>query len=904
MIAAISKVVILALEGKAILGETPLLRVVFKVSGIDGPGAMIETTERNGVRLMFDKRHKFIGAIVLALIGGMFFSAMQASAQEETPPTAVGIQQSVSEQAKTDLERWKADVARVTSQIEAGGNDDAKLVDMKGQVDQIAGDAGATNSKLRARLDQIKARLDALGEPPAEGQAPEASVVTEERTRLTSERAEVNAIAGEVDSIATNAAQISNNITAVRRALFAATLFKRTDLSAATFTEATSAFVDELSNLNNAVSSWVTFVWNYKRLPMFGAVALSVMAAMLFLVGGYRFFGSRMDRRAFSGEPSYLRRLSLAFWSTMVQSLSLFLFLITSAFFLDNFNVLRSDIAPILFGAMAIVGFVYFVSRLSYAIFAPTQPEWRLLQVSNKGAHTLSTAVVLMALVNGLDYLFGTISEMLYSPLIVTVAKSFIASVTIGVILLAVSFLRPVIGEGQDHDTGNQRLPRWLVILLRVGGLILIGACLTGYVGLARFLATQIVATGAVLATMYIGILSGKAISRQGAFAESLAGRFLQRRYNLGPVPLDQAGLAAGLGIYVVALFFGVPLILFSWGFQPGDIESWAYRLLTGITVGNASISLLGLFGGVMVFAIGYTITRWFQKWLDNNVMARGQVDAGVRNSVKTGIGYLGIAVAAIFGVSSAGLNLSSLALVASALSVGIGFGLQNIVSNFVSGLILLVERPFKVGDWVVTGTTEGTVKRLSVRATEIETFRGQSIIVPNSEFINASVGNWTHRNRIMRAEIPVSVSYNADPQQVMDILLELVRAQPPVLRNPEPHVEFMRFGDFALDFELRFHLADLSSGLTVKNALRIAILKRFREEGIEIPFPQRNLNIHVDGENNPQMLAAILEEEGDKTVVSRTAAASAKVAQTPKEDNRDDKGAEQPSKSVSEARR
>lgn len=171
-------------------------------------------------------------------------------------------------------------------------------------------------------------------------------------------------------------------------------------------------------------------------------------------------------------------------------------------------------------------------------------------------------------------------------------------------------------------------------------------------------------------------------------------------------------------------------------------------------------------------------------------------------------------------------------ALVASALSVGIGFGLQNIVSNFVSGLILLVERPFKVGDWVVTGTTEGTVKRLSVRATEIETFRGQSIIVPNSEFINSSVGNWTHRNRIMRAEIPVSVSYDSDPQKVMDILLELVRAQPPVLRNPEPHVEFLRFGDFSLDFELRFHLADLSNGLGVKNALRIAILQRFREEG------------------------------------------------------------------------
>jgi small-conductance mechanosensitive channel len=244
--------------------------------------------------------------------------------------------------------------------------------------------------------------------------------------------------------------------------------------------------------------------------------------------------------------------------------------------------------------------------------------------------------------------------------------------------------------------------------------------------------------------------------------------------------------------------------------------------------------------------------------------MARSKADAGVRNSVKTGIGYLGIAIAAIFGVSSAGLDLSNLALVASALSVGIGFGLQNIVSNFVSGLILLVERPFKVGDWVVTGATEGTVKRISVRATEIETFRRQSIIVPNSEFINSPVGNWTHRNRIARSEIPVGVSYEADPRKVMDILLELVRAQPLILKNPEPHVEFLRFGDFSLDFEVRFFLADLSDGLPVRNQLRIDILRRFREEGIDIASPQRNLNVHVDRDNS-QALASKLVEESEK---------------------------------------
>jgi potassium efflux system protein len=157
----------------------------------------------------------------------------------------------------------------------------------------------------------------------------------------------------------------------------------------------------------------------------------------------------------------------------------------------------------------------------------------------------------------------------------------------------------------------------------------------------------------------------------------------------------------------------------------------------------------------------------------------------------------------------------------------------------------LLVERPFKVGDHVVSGTAEGIVKRISVRATEIETFRKQSIIVPNSELINASVGNWTHRNKMGRSEIPVSVSYNADPQKVMDILLELVNEVPLVLRNPEPHVEFLRFGPYSLDFELRFMLGDMGDGMKIRNELRIAILKRFRAEGIEIPLPQSDVVFH-----------------------------------------------------------
>jgi small-conductance mechanosensitive channel len=288
------------------------------------------------------------------------------------------------------------------------------------------------------------------------------------------------------------------------------------------------------------------------------------------------------------------------------------------------------------------------------------------------------------------------------------------------------------------------------------------------------------------------------------------------------------------------------------WGFQFGDIQAWSYKLATGLTIGSVTISFTGILTGLVVFAVCYFLTRWFQGWLDGSVMARGRVDTGVRNSIRLAVGYAGVAIALLVGISAAGIDLSNLALVAGGLSLGVGFGLQNVVSNFVSGLILLAERPFKVGDWVVTGEVSGTVKKISVRATEIETFQRQSMIVPNSTLINGVVGNWTHRNKLGRVEMPVRVGYRSDARKVHQILTEIAAAHPLVLKNPEPFVLFAGFGDSALNFEIRVFLADLANGLGVQNDIRFSILEAFQREGIEIPFPQRDLHMKQEAVSRP----------------------------------------------------
>ncbi|MGK9201872.1 MULTISPECIES: mechanosensitive ion channel family protein [Sinorhizobium] len=762
----------------------------------------------------------------------------QSSALPEVPPKAFP-----EEQARIDA--WQATLERVEAALQAERIDDVTLSQLRSQIAKIPMQAAGLKAALQPRLQLVNQRIEQL--KPADEQAArnQTEAIKSEQAQLQSEAAGLQGVVQQADLIALRAQQDIDTIGERRRALFTSSILQRSQSLAdpSFWFDLAAATPETLADQSRVVGHWFGALVERTGRSAAGILVVVIGFAAFLLSPGRRWLTRRTSRDPSVLHPSGLAKATAAAAITLANLLipAVAFFVLYQA--MSILKVLPADLAtvlrPVLFG----LTFASFFYGLSIAVLAPERPSWRLVHVTDTAAERLIPIIVAMAVVNVGGLALDAFLKATHAPLSFAVAAQGLGAIALGI--LAMFALRFVAREDDDENPqGTSSAWRLLIPVTWAVAALTVIAPLAGFVAFGRFAALQIVFTTAVLMSLVLLLrLADEAIS-YGFSVQTRIGGFMRQAIGLKPNTISQIGVILAGFARLIVIMVAVMALLAPWGIQSEDVVGTFTSAFFGFEIAGFSFSPSAILGAIVVFVVVIVATRGFQRWLDGRLLPQTSLDTGLRTSIHTGVGYVGAAIAGLVAFSYAGLNLQNVAIVASALSVGIGFGLQSIVNNFVSGIILLAERPFKVGDRIEVGPNTGIVQRVSVRATQIQTFDNVTVIVPNADLISGQVVNWMHGDFSARLKIPVGVSYESDPEQVRRVLLEIAMDNPRVLKIPEPFVSFTDFGADALQFTLFCHVGNINADAGAASDMRFEIAKRFREEKIEMPFGQRDIHL------------------------------------------------------------
>ncbi|MGZ8216950.1 DUF3772 domain-containing protein [Methylomagnum sp.] len=737
---------------------------------------------------------------------------------------------------------WQKSLDEAEKDLSQPEISDRRLTAWRDQLTELRARMRAAAEAAEQRAEVLRGDVAALGPAPAEGAPPEARNLASRRKSLNDELAAAEGATKETGLLLTRAARVAGEIKDLRRSRFTEQVFSRSasPLAPSIWDKALPELAAARDVAYDAIRSslFETAATESGEAQSIGwhlGVGLILAALLAFPIRSWLI--RRYGYVAVIGEPTYMQRLWAASFTGVVDALlpSLAAGIIYLGLLYDEtLGDPLIDIART--GLLALVG-LFFVVGFCRSALAPDEPDWRLAPIHDCGAKAISHAVTALAVLFALDRVLMEFDTQYEASLEVIAVQKFVIGLLISAVLLMLLRRRVWFAdERAELGLGWQPLRFFLTVLVAAIPL----TAVLGYVVLSRLLATQLVLTAGLYAL--VALLRRIADESVGHLLsqDMAAGQRLRAGLALGDDGAEMLAFWVGGALQALVILLGLLALLMLWGAAGKDLAAWVQTAFFGFRVGGIEISLAEILLGLVLFAALLAATRMLQKSLDQRIFPRTRLDLGMRHSIRSGVGYIGFTLAAMLAVSTAGIDLSNLAIIAGALSVGIGFGLQNIVNNFVSGLILLVERPIKAGDWVVVGEFQGYVKKISVRATEIATFDRASVFIPNSSLISGAVMNRTYADKVGRVVLPIGIAHEADPKRVKELLLDIALAHTEIRRNPSPSVAFLGFGDNILNLELSAFVHDVDKVKSVASDLCFAIHEAFLREGIQIPSVRR----------------------------------------------------------------
>ena len=776
------------------------------------------------------------------------------------------IPDSIAAQAAA-VDQAQADMHAIVVEVHAKRLGDSDLKARLAAIPPVRTRLAAALDILTPQLGDVDARLAQLGPPPAPGQPPEDPETAATRRNLTHFHTQVDTEIKQARLLTVEADQLAKTLADQLRENFAARLWtqSRSIVDPTLWRDFAAALPADLARARVAVTEEARLLGASARSPAQLVYWLAAGVLALMLLGPARLWLNRLGyRRAVAGPRSDLRRSVLALWRVLVAALTpLAAGIVIRGALTDALTPEFHDAASL---AIRVIVFAALLQGLGKAVLSPRLPEWRLAPLPDPVAARLAPFPALIGVAAGLATLIAGVNSIFAASLPTSIAAD---CVTLLGEIAAVGGALAMVGRARNEHLANSvepsapmgtrsRLP-WIMAALAAWLALAAAllAVLTGFLALASFLMHETIWIGSVLAAIFLLLRLADDLFPALLSPASPVGRAIKTAIGLSDSALEQIGVLLSGLVRLGLLLLGWTTVLLPFGASADDIVGRVTATNWVLHIGQVAISPGAILGAVALFLISLLFTRAVRGWLEARYLPKTGMDVGVRTSLASAVSYAGMIIAILFTFAYLGLSFSQIALFASALSVGIGFGLQAIIGNFVSGLILLAERPIKVGDWIAIGDLEGDVKAINIRATEIEMMDRSKLIVPNSDLISKTVRNVTHGAIAARLRIILRTDVSVDPAAMRDLMLGRIRAHPEILAQPAPAVFLSDVRDGALEFTAFAYVASARAAYRVKSELLFQIVPDMKAKGIALASSTPVVNIGlpdrlIEPETNP----------------------------------------------------
>ena len=745
-----------------------------------------------------------------------------------------------------------------------GEDDDGRK--LLSETNAIGSAAELLAAQRTEELADIDSRLAGLGPAPEKGAAPDARDVAEQRASLARQRAVVDGELKLARLISVDAEQRGTELIRQRREQFQAALTTRTDSPlGSTFwfalSNAAPGDMARLQALGDALRQAVAVALAPAHRATF---LLSLAGALLLAVVGTWMAERVLVRLAPARLPAgRLRRSLLAAASVLAYVVLIGMAVQLFWTGLETNGNLHDGLQTLAKATVRLAVFAAFIVGLGHALLSRKRSSWRLPGISDDLAKRLSPYPWWIAIVASVSGLLTEVNSIVGASLAAEVSVHAVTALLLSAIVaLALRHLRasppstaPHAAAASAGTTGGDASesaqppaaaeaaprPLWVGLVVAAAGVAIVATVLMvvfGYVALAGTLTRQMLWTGVVFGTTYllfqlVDDVCEAVLSSKGGFGERL-----HKGLGLDPRLLDQAAVVVSGVVRLVLLFYMVIALMAPFGTGPDEVFRRGSTVDHSLKVGDLTLAPQALLTALAVVVAGLFMIRVLKRWLSERYFPNTSLEPGMRSSITTLLGYVGGVLVIALALAGLGISVERIAWVASALSVGIGFGLQAIVQNFISGLILLAERPVKVGDWVVLGETEGDVRRVNVRATEIQLGDRSTVIVPNSEFITKTVRNMTQAGAPGRVLLRLPAPLDTDAERMRDVILAAFEAHEGVMEDPEPIVQLEGIVNGTLTFLAIGYVSNPRNAGGVRSDLLFTILSGLRDAGLALSPP------------------------------------------------------------------